>query len=125
MDTLKFINEQMDILEIPYEFGEWTSPKVQYPYFVGETPQPEEYPSEDGLEESELILTGFHRGKVIELETIKQKIKNHFHPVHGLRAEVDNGTIVVFYEGGFLIPTGEKDLKKIQINLKIKYWKGE
>lgn len=124
MDVLKFINEQMEILSIPYEFGEWTS-EVQYPYLVGEMPSPEEYPTEDGLEESTVLLTGFHRGKAIVLETIKQKIKNHFHPVHGYRAQVDNGTIVAFYEGGFFIPTGEKDLKKIQINLKIKYWKGE
>lgn len=123
MDSLKFINEQMDILEIPYEFGEWTS-EVQYPYFVGEKPSPEEFPSEDGLEESTLILSGFHRGSAIELEKAKEKIKNHFHPVYGLRKQVDNGTIVAFYEGGFFVPTGEKDLKRIDINLRIKYWKG-
>ena len=67
MDKLKFINEQMDILEIPYEFGdEWTS-KVTYPYFTGEfTETPTT--TEDGCEETEVILTGFHRGKYIELE---------------------------------------------------------
>lgn len=123
MEVLNFINEQMNILEIPYEFGEWTS-EVQYPYFVGEKSAPETFPSEDGLEESSVILIGFHRGKAIELEEKKEIIKNHFHPVHGLREQIDNGTIVVFYEGGFLIPTGEKDLKKIEIYLKIKYWKG-
>lgn len=123
MDCLKFINEQMDILEIPYEFGEWTS-EVQYPYFVGEKPSPEEYPSEDGLEESEVILVGFHRGKVIELETLKEKIKQHFHPIHGLREQLDNGTIVVFFGGAFYVPTGEKDLKRIEIRLQIKLWKG-
>ena len=41
MDKLKFINEQMDILGIPYEFGEWKS-TIQYPYFVGEITE-EEY----------------------------------------------------------------------------------
>ena len=126
MDKLKFINEQMDILEIPYEFGdEWTS-KVTYPYFTGEFT---ETPSmtEDGYEETEVILTGFHRGPgaLIGLETIKNKIKKHFDPNHGLRADTDSGTIAVFFNGSFPIPTREADLKRIQINLLIKEWKGD
>ena len=124
MDSLKFIKEQMDILEIPYEFGEWTS-KIQYPYFVGEIPSPENHPSEDGNEESELILTGFHRGNIIELEKIKEKIRKHFPPIDGLRAATESGAIVVYYGGAFYIPSGEADLKKIQINLQIKQWKGD
>ena len=122
MDKLGFINEQMDILTVPYEFGEWTS-KVKYPYSVGEI---YETPSmtEDGYEESTLILTLFQRGKYIELEEIKEKIKGHFHPIHGLRSTTDSGAIAVFYGGAFNIPTGETELKKMQINLLIKEWKG-
>ena len=122
MDKLKFINEQMDILSVPYEFGEWTS-KVVYPYSVGEITE-EPSTTEDGLEESTMILTCFTRGKYIELESIKEKIKKHFHPIHGLRASTDSGSIAVFFDGSFYIPTGEAELKKIQINLKIKEWKG-
>ena len=126
MDKLKFINEQMDILEIPYEFGdEWTS-KVTYPYFTGEFT---EVPTldEDGYEETEVILTGFHRGTgaLMELETIKNTIKKHFDPICGLSASTDSGIIVVFFNGSFPIPTREADLKRIQINLLIKEWKGE
>ena len=120
--ALKFISDQMDILEIPYEFGEWTS-DVKYPYFVGEITE-EPTTTEDGLEESTMILTGFHRGKYIDLETVKEKIKKHFQSIHGLRSQIDSGSIAVFYDGAFYIPTGEADLKKIQINLKIKQWKG-
>jgi hypothetical protein len=123
MDKLKFINEQMDILAVPYEFGEWTS-KIQYPYSVGEITE-EPVTTEDGLEESTLILTCFHRGKYIDLETIKNIIKKHFDPVFGLRDTTDSGTIAVFFDGSFYIPTGEADLKKLQINLKIKEWKGD
>ena len=122
MDKLKFINEQMDILSVPYEFMEWTS-AVKYPYFVGEITE-EPITTEDGLEESTLILTGFTRGKYLEMESIKEKIKKHFNPIHGLRADTDSGSIVAFFDGSFYIPTGEADLKKIQINLKIKEWKG-
>ena len=124
MSALKFMNEQMESLGIPYEFGEWTS-DVVYPYFVGEITE-NEPTTEDGAEEAPFILTGFHRGKYIDLEEAKEKIKKHFHPVHGLRATTDSGSsIAVFFAGAFYVPTGEAELKKIQINLKIKQWKGD
>jgi hypothetical protein len=112
----------MDILAVPYEFGEWTS-DVKYPYFVGElTESP--INTEDGKEESTMILTGFHRGKRIDLETVKKKIKQHFHPITGKCATTDSGSIAVFFDSSFFVPTGEAELQKIQINLKIIEWKG-
>ena len=123
MDKLKFIKEQMGILAIPYEFMEWTS-DVSYPYYVGEITE-EPTTTEDGLEESTMILTGFYRGTSFEkLETDKNKIKMHFSPITGLCAKTDSGSIAVFFDGSFYVPSGEAGLKKIQINLKIKEWKG-
>lgn len=122
MDKLNFIRQEMDILGIPYEFMEWTS-KVQYPYFVGEYTDVATL-TEDGYEESTFIITGFTRGKWIDLERIKEKIKNHFPVAGGLRSQTDSGSITVFFSGAFPVPTGEMDLKKIQINLDIKEWKG-
>ena len=123
MDKLKFIKEQMDAIAVPYEYGEWTS-NVTYPYTVGEcTDEPPI--TEDGAEESTLIITGWNRGKYIALEEIKAKIKKHFHPIHGLRGNTDSGSIAVFFDGAFPVPSGEAELKKIQINLKIKEWKGD
>ncbi len=123
MDKLQFINKQMDILAVPYEFGEWTS-NVQYPYFVGEITEDEPM-TEDGYEQSTLILNGFQRGKYIDLEIIKERIKKHFHSIYGLRATTESGSIAVYYGGAFYVPTNEADLKRIQINLIIKEWKGE
>lgn len=122
MDKLKFINDQMDAIEIPYEFGQWTSGK-QTLYFVGELTE-EPTSTEDGLEQSTLLLTGFCRGEYIELERAKNKIKSHFSPICGLCANTDSGAIAVFFDGSMTIPSGEAGLKKIQINLKIKEWKG-
>ena len=123
MDKLKFINDQMGEITVPYEFGEWTS-VVKYPYWVGEIT--EEPPNtEDGAEESTLILTGFNRGNYIDLEKDKAKIKKHFHSIHGLRAKTGSGSIAVFFDGAFYVPTNEAELKRIQINLKIKEWKGD
>ena len=123
MDKLKFIKEQMETIAVPYEFGEWTS-EVIYPYTVGEITE-EPIVNEDGNEESTMILTSFHRGNYIDLETLKGKIKNHFHPICGVRSETDSGSIAVFFDGSFYVQTGEADLKKIQINLRIKEWKGD
>ena len=122
MDELSYINEQMNMLSVPYEFGQWSS-EVTYPYFVGETSE-EPPTNEDGSEQKTLIVTGFHRGTRAELIEVKDKIKNHFDPIFGLRASVNGSAIAVFYDGSFFVPTGEATLKKIQINLKIKMWKG-
>ncbi len=121
--VLQFINEQMDFLAIPYEFGEWTS-DVKYPYVVGEITEVES-DTEDGSEEYEFILTVFQRGQYADIEEIKNKIKKHFHPIHGIRRQIVNDVIVGFYGGAFYVPTGEADLKKLQINLKINQWKGD
>ena len=123
MTALSFISEQMESLEINYEFDSWTT-DVRYPYFVGEFREDEPF-TEDGAETSEMILTGFHRGSYISLEEAKNKIKKHFDPINGLRAKTDSGSIAVFFAGAFNIPSGEADLKKIQINLKINEWKGD
>lgn len=123
METLKFIADQMNIIGIPYEFGEWTS-DIEYPYFVGENTESEPT-TEDGLKESAFLLTGFMRGKSIELEKAREKIEKHFHPIYGLRGQLNDGAIAVFYGGASHVPTGEADLKKIQINLNIKRWKGD
>ena len=121
MEKLKFIAEQLESIGVPYEFGEWSS-AVQYPYFVGEITE-EEPTTEDGLEPSTMLLTGFTRGEYLDLEIMKDKIKRHFHPIHGCHGWTDGGAIVVFYESAFYVPTGEADLKRIQINLQIKEWK--
>ena len=122
MDKLKFINEQMGVIAVPYEFGQWSS-DVAYLYFVGEVTE-DTIMTEDGAEESTLLLTGWHRGSFVDLETVKAKIKNHFHPIYGLRGSTDGGAIAVFYDNAFSVPSGEAGLKKMQINLKIKEWKG-
>lgn len=123
MEKLKFIKNQMDSIAVPYEFMQWSS-DIVYPYFVGEiTEQPTL--TEDGQEQSTMLLTGFHRGQYIDMETVKERIKSHFSPVCGLRGQTDGGsTIAVFFDGSFYVPTGDSDLKKLQINLKIYEWKG-
>lgn len=121
MSILKIIHEELTRIGVPYEFMRWTS-KVSYPYFVGEISETEPMTG-DGLQEHTLLLDGFTRGNYIDLETIKETIKKHFHPIYGLRRQTDDGYAVLFYAGAFYVPTGEADLKRIQVTLKIKEWK--
>lgn len=121
-DVLSFIKSELEKINVPYEFGEWTS-EVSYPYFVGEYSESESY-TEDGQEDTTFILTGFSRSSGLALEEIKGKIQAAFPPVGGNTAILENGSgIAVFYSRSFPVPTGEEGLKKIQINLSVKFWK--
>ena len=121
-DVLGIITKELKNLDIPYEFMRWTSP-VEDRYWVGEfTETPTN--TEDGYEEGTLILTGTTRGLWAVLMQDRDKIKDHFPSVGGLRKTTDNGAVVIFYANAFPVPTGEADLNRIQINLEIKAWKG-
>lgn len=122
MTIIETINNEMDILYIPYEFMRWTGDKTDT-YFIGEyleTPTD----SEDGYEESTFILTGTTHGAWLELERERKKIKDHFPNPYGLRKSTADGAVVIYYDNSFPIDTGEEDLKRIQINLKVKKWRG-
>lgn len=122
MTVLGIVATELNRIGVPYEFMEWTDP-VQYPYFIGEY---SEVPptAEDGGKEATLMLTGTTKGAWLELEQFRSIIEDHFHPIYGLRVQVADGAVAVFYENSFPVDTGEADLKRIQINLRIMKWKG-
>lgn len=122
VNVLKAVGQGMTDAGLNYEFGEWTSDPV-YPYWTGEYQETEPL-YEDGEQESLFILTGWTRGKYIDLEKEKEKIKKQFPMIEGKTVIADDGSAVtIFYAsaiGG--IPTGDAELKKIQVNLTVKEW---
>lgn len=121
-ELLNFVQNKMNELNIPYEFENWTAP-VQYPYFVGSLTEFED-DREDGLEEKTLIITGTTTGDWLELIEVQETLKNAFPPVGGYRAILDSGSgVVLFYATALPIPTGEADLKRIEIRVTVKFWK--
>lgn len=118
---LKFISDRLDTAGIPYCYQEWTK-EIQYPYFVGEYIESEPM-YESGESDSTFILTGTGRKNWLQLEQYKEKIKNIF-PDEGLTAILEDKTgIAVFYASSLPVPTGTEELKRIQINLKVKEWR--
>ena len=121
-DALQLIADSLKEAGINYEYMEWTSEPV-YPYFVGEYQEMQPL-SEDRLQESVFILTGFSRTSWFDLEKAKETIENIFNKISGKTAISVNGNgVAVLYSNSNVISTGDAELKKIQINLTVKEWK--
>ena len=123
VQVLNLVSNAMSSLGIEYGFAEYTKKPVIYPYFVGEY-QETESTTEDGLQETTFMLTGFSRDSWLTLEEAKEKIENHFNKVSGYTVITDNGSgVAIFYADSMIVPTGDAELKRIQINLSVKEWK--
>lgn len=120
--VLSAVSDGMASCGLNYAFIEWKD-KPAYPYFVGEY-QESEPMTEDGLQECDFILSGWTRGAYADLETAKEKIERYFDRVSGNTVIADNGSAVaIFYGSNSVVPTGDAELKKIEIHLKVKEWK--
>ena len=75
---------------------------------------------EDGLQESSFTIEGFSRGSWLELMDIKEKIEKRISTTAILG---NKSGFAVFYSQCLVIPTGDYELKRIQITLNIKEWK--
>lgn len=122
MNLFGIIATEMRDLGLNYEFMEWNQKVVQYPYWVGE-PSGSPITTEDGYEETTVILTGTANTNYAELERARKKIQKRFHPISGLHASTDDGAVAIYYNNGFMVPTGEANLKRMQINLQCKEWR--
>lgn len=121
-DVMKLISDGMTALKLNYAFAEWKDAPA-YPCFTGEY-QEEPAMTEDGLQEADFILTGFTRGSWADLETAKEKIENYFNKVSGKTAIASSGNAVaIFYANSLVVPTGDAELKRIEIHLDVKEWK--
>lgn len=120
-DVLKLIDTGMAALGLNYAFIEWKK-KPAYPYFTGEY-QEEPAMSEDGLQEADFILTGFTRGGWDDLETAKEKIENYFYRDGKVTIAPSGNAVVISYSNSYVVPTGDAELKRIEIHLNVKEWK--
>ena len=121
-NILKIVENAHKVLGIPYAFVEFKDNPITYPYSVGEYTETEPM-NEDGMQESTFMLNLFHRGSWAELAEAKEKIEKYFNKVYGKTVIADDGSAVaVFYANALIVPTGDAELKRIQINLHCKEW---
>lgn len=120
-DTQKLVLEGMIALGLNYAFMEWKDKPV-YPYFTGEY-QEQPVLSEDGMQEAAFILNGFTRGGWSDLEAAKKKIENYFYREGRTAIAPSGNAVAVCYNNSFVVPTGDAELKRIEIHLKVKEWK--
>lgn len=118
---LEIINNAMTALGLNYAFMEWKD-EIVYPYFIGEYQETEPL-NEDGMQDIDFILTGYSRSTWAALEEAKEEIRNYFNMVSGKTViAADGAAVAIFYANSFVVPTGDAELKKIQINLRVKKW---
>lgn len=119
---LSIVSNAMKALGLEYGFGSYGKKPIVYPYFVGEYTESAPL-NEDGLQTATIMLTGFHRGKCLDLETAKAKIEDYFDKVSGKTVMADDGSAVaIFYENTLIVPKEDAELKSIQINLSVQEW---
>lgn len=119
--ALQYVADQMQSLDIPYQFMRWNDAVPDDYYFVGEYSEtPSMTKEEDGRQDTTVILRGFTRKSWLLLEQAKEKIESSFPQT----AILNNGSgIAVFYDSALVVPTGDAELKSIKINLTIQEWK--
>lgn len=120
IDALEYLNNKLSEL-MPYEYMDWNQ-DITFPFFVGEVTEVEPI-NEDGYVESTMIITGTTNTNYLDLEEVKENIREHF-PVEGTAGILKDGSgIVVSYAGGFAIPSEDETIHRIQINLKVQEWR--
>ena len=124
-ESLQLIRKAMNSLGLQYGFGEYkgnAEGQIVYPYFVGEYMETEST-TEDGMQETTFILTGFSRESWEALEEAKEKIEKYFSLSGRVGITSSGSAVAIFYAHSLIVPTGDAELKSIQINLSIKEWK--
>ena len=117
---LEVLNREMEQLNINYSFMRYVCDVPEYPYFVGDYAE-FGFSSEDQCTNGEINIEGWSRNNVAELIAVKEKLKTHFNEY----STVENGyAVMINYDNGTVIDSGEADLYKIEIKLSFKEWKG-
>lgn len=112
------MNNLLESLNIPYEFMQWTS-TVPDTYWISEYNEIESL-NEDGIEECDFILTGNSITSYLELESVKEKLKNLL-GCDGITDIMESGSgIAICYSNAMPVPSVEEGTHRLQIILRIK-----
>ncbi len=117
--VIETLAAEMKKLEINYALMEWKK-EIVYPYFTGEYYE-NSFSYEDCSTTGEILLEGWTRNTWTELYSLCEKIKEHF---ANFTTVADTTGISITFINALPVRTGDIELKKIQIRLATKSWKG-
>ncbi len=118
---LSVIGKEMTKLGINYSYLYYDSEEIIYPYVTGEYIE-NGYTFENGAYMGYLFLECWHKGSNTELLLLCEKIKEHFRCFNHYE---EGFTCNVSYSNKEEQQQDDIDLKKIEIQLDVKYWRGE
>ena len=120
--TAKLLDDRMSAV-VQYALGRWKGKPADKTscYWTGEITEVDSpNRAENGMQEISVILRGFTRGSYMLLEQEKDKIANYV-PITTVLA--DGTGVVILYDYGMMVPTGDAELKSMKINMTIQEWR--
>lgn len=120
--TAKLFDERMSAV-VQYALGRWKGNPADENscYWTGEATELDSpNREENGMQEISVILRGFTRGSFMLLEQDKDKIAKGV----PITTVLPDGTgVVILYDYGMMVPTGDAELKSMKINMTIQEWR--
>ena len=118
-ETLSYIAKLLKESGLHYSFVRWNGELI-FPYWIGEYSEVDSV-YEDGMVESDFILTGTTEESWLTLQQEKEKIEKIF---RDRTTVLDSGIgLSISFERSLIVPTESDTLKRIQINLSVKEWR--
>lgn len=118
-ETLSYINKLLKESGLHYSFVRWNGDLI-FPYWIGEYSEVDSI-YEDGMVESDFILTGTTEESWLTLQQEKEKIEKLLDKITTI---LESGIgLSISFERSLIVPTESDTLKRIQMNFSVKEWR--
>lgn len=118
-ETLSYINTLLKESGVHYSFVRWNGELI-FPYWIGEYSEVDSI-YEDGLVETDFILTGTTEESWLTLQQEKEKIEKL---LNNKTTILESGIgLSISFERSLIVPTESETLKRIQMNFSIREWR--
>lgn len=118
-ETLSYIAKLLKESGLHYSFVRWNGELI-FPYWIGEYSEVDSV-YEDGMVESDFILTGTTEESWLTLQHEKEKIEKLLDKVTTI---LESGIgLSISFERSLIVPTESDTLKRIQMNFSIREWR--
>lgn len=118
-ETLSYIAKLLKESGLHYSFVRWNGELI-FPYWIGEYSEVDSV-YENGMVESDFILTGTTEESWLTLQQEKEKIEKL---LRNKTIVLDSGIgVCIDFERSLIVPTESDTLKRIQMNFSVKEWR--